>query len=110
MEKLIHLKRVSALIFTALIALSARGQEYVTKSGTPVIPAEREAVTFTPAAKLSTPAEASAGTYIIVTTPDLKPSLRQFIQWKQRQGFHVEILCPATLQRDSIRTLLAQHY
>ena len=110
MEKLIHLKRVSALIFTALIALSARGQEYVTKSGTPVIPAEREAVIFTPAAKLSTPAEASAGTYIIVTTPDLKPSLRQFIQWKKRQGFHVEILCPATLQRDSIRALLAQHY
>ena len=66
MEKLSHLKKVSVLILTALIAISAWGQEYVTKSGTRVIPAVREPAVFPLHAKQPSPTDTTAGTYIVV--------------------------------------------
>ncbi len=110
MEKLCHLKKVSALIFTALFTLSAWGQEYVTKSGTEVIPAPRVPAVFPPQAKQPSPTDTTAGTYIVVTTPDLLPALRPLLKWKCQQGFLVETLCYDFPQRDSVRALLAQRY
>ena len=68
-----HLKCVSILIFAALTALPAWGQD-LTKSGTVVFPAERVPAVFPAAAKGVRPA-ANAGVYTIVTTPDLRGAL-----------------------------------
>ena len=76
-----HLKCVSILIFAALTALPAWGQE-LTKSGTVVFPAERVPAVFPAAAKGVRPA-ANAGVYTIVTTPDLRGALLPFAAWKR---------------------------
>ena len=110
MEQLRYPKKVSVLIFMALFALLARGQEYVTKSGSPVIPAEREPAVFPLFPKQPSPTDTTAGTYIVVTTPDLLPSLQPFLKWKRQQGFLVETLCTDNPQRDSIRASLALRY
>lgn len=101
-----HLKCVSILIFAALTALPAWGQE-LTKSGTVVFPAERVPAVFPAAAKGVRPA-ANAGVYTIVTTPDLRGALLPFAAWKRQQGFDVELLCVESPHRDSLRAALSR--
>lgn len=110
MDKKYHLKQVSVLILTALVAFSAWGQEYVTKSGTPVHPAFRTPASFAQPTKTFTPSGSTAGSYTIVVTPDLLPALQPLAQWKRQQGFQVEILCAASPHRDTLRALLSHSY
>lgn len=101
------------LILCALLSvfLTAEGQQCVTKSGSVVRPAPR--IPASPKAQ-STPAaglpDESAGTYLVVTRPDLLPSLRPLLQWKRQQGFRVETQVMDTSYRDSIRNHILRRY
>lgn len=111
MESPNYFRKAFALICIALIALSASGQNYVTKSGTRIFPADKMTLSLpSPAPTKSSPSDNSAGYYYIVTTPDLLAPLHPFVRWKAQQGFHVRLLCPTTPQRDSIRATLSHHY
>lgn len=111
MEKLHHIKQAFALLCVTFIALSAWGQEFVTKSGTPIVPAEKPMVSFATMTKGGNQLESSfAGIYTIVTTGDLIGPLQPFIQWKRQQGYRVRTHCPDTPHRDSIRAFLSSVY
>ena len=102
--------RFGALILT-LLTLSGQGQETMTKSGTLVRPADRMPASFAKQTKsLPTLSDPTAGTYLVVTRPDLQEPLLPFIRWKRQQGFRVEVLCTNTNQRDSIRAQLTERY
>ena len=94
-----------------LLTLSVQGQETVTKSGTVVRPADRMPASFTKQTKsFPTLSDPTAGTYLVVTRPDLQEPLLPFIRWKKQQGYRVEVLCTTTNQRDSIRAQLTERY
>ena len=94
-----------------LLALAGRGQETLTKSGTPIRPSERMAATFPPTSKgVHSYSDPTAGTYLVVTRPDLQQPLQPLLRWKRQQGFRVEVVCPSTYIPDSIRNLLLQRY
>ena len=99
-----------ALIMT-LLTLSAQGQATVTKSGTPVHPADRMPISFPHQTKTSPSTfDPTAGTYVVVTHPDLLNPLQPLLQWKRQQGYRVELLCTNTNHRDSIRARLMERY
>ena len=99
-----------ALIMT-ILALPVRGQETMTKSGTPVRPADKMPILLSSQAKASpSTIDPTAGTYVVVTHPDLLKSLQPLLQWKRQQGYRVELLCTTTNQRDSIRARLTERY
>ena len=94
-----------------LLTLSARGQEYLTKSWTSISPAERPATQIPLPSKSPTPlTHQTAGTYIAVTRPDLLAAVEPLLQWRRQQGYDVETICVETNQRDSIRALLQMRY
>lgn len=104
-----YLTKAFTLIYTLLTTLTAGGQEYITKSGTTVFPTPHAAVLLPSATpQKSVSADSTAGFYYIVTTPDLTLTLHPFVRWKSQQGFRVRTLCPASPQRDSIRSTLAR--
>lgn len=99
-----------ALIMT-LLALSVHGQETVTKSGTPIRPVDKTAVLFPNQTKTHPSAfDHTAGTYVVVTRPDLLEPLQPLLRWKRQQGYRVELLCTTTNHRDSIRARLTERY
>ena len=101
----------SLLLGMTLLAFAGRGQETLTKSGTPIRPAERMAATFPPTFK-SNPSysDSTAGTYIVVTRPDLLEPIQPLLQWKRQQGYRVELICSTTHAPDSIRNQLLHRY
>lgn len=95
------------MLFSSL----ASGQTGITKSGTATSPAFRVQANIQPLlAKSSAIPDPTAGTYIIVTRPDLEAPLQPFIQWKRMQGYRVELLISPTDQRDSIRNALLHRF
>ena len=101
----------SFLIGMILFAPSVTGQEEVTKSGTVVRPADRIPASFTISAKSATvQSDPTAGTYVVVTRPDLLQPLQPLLRWKRQQGYRVETICVETNNRDSIQTRLQQRY
>ncbi len=107
-QPLISLTLMTMMFFSTLPAM---GQASVTKSGTVVTPVESHSI-ITPAATKSSSSQAcpTMGTYIVVTTPDLLPSLQPLLRWRRQQGFGVETLCVGTNKRDTIRHLLRQRF
>ena len=62
MESPNYFRKAFALICIALIALSASGQNYVTKSGTRIFPADKMTLSLpSPAPTKSSPSDNSAG-------------------------------------------------
>lgn len=94
-----------------LLALPVAGQGYVTKSGTTVVPAPRIPAQLDATQKNATyGTDPTAGTFIIVIPSELREAINPLLRWKNQQGFRVEVLCPTTHQRDTIRDLLIQRY
>ena len=94
-----------------LLTMSARGQQQITKSGTAVVPKERIQAFIPPHSKIESPSsDPSAGTYIVVSRPDLLPPLMKLIRWKRQQGYRVELFCPETRNPDTIRASLMARY
>ena len=106
-----HIIIGSWVLVMTLLTLSVQGQETETKSGTTVRPADRTPALFTQQTK-STPilSDPTAGTYLVVTRPDLLEPLQPLLQWKRQQGFRVEVLCTNTNQRDTIRARLTERF
>jgi hypothetical protein len=91
--------------------MTAWGQDYITKSGTYIMPAEKPAIAPVQMPKHKTmPEDSTAGSYIIVTTTDLAATMQPFEQWKRHQGFRVRTLCTESPHRDSIRASLSKIY
>ena len=106
-----HVITSFGVLIMTLLTLSVQGQETVTKSGTLVRPADRMPASFTKQTKsFPTLSDPTAGTYLVVTRPDLQEPLLPFIRWKKQQGYRVEVLCTTTNQRDSIRAQLTERY
>ena len=101
----------SLLLGMTLLAFAGRGQETLTKSGTPIRPAERMAATFPPTFK-SNPSysDSTAGIYIVVTRSDLLEPIQPLLQWKRQQGYRVELICSTTHAPDSIQNQLLHRY
>ena len=99
------------VLVMTLLTFSVQGQETETKSGTTVRPIDRMPAIFAKQTKSSpTLFDPTAGTYIVVTRPDLREPLQPLLQWKRQQGYRVEVLCSTTNQRDSIRARLTERY
>ncbi len=91
--------------------IGVMAQTTLTKSGTPVTPAESHSVGKSIFSKSFSPLSCpTAGTYLVVTTPDLLPQLQPLLRWKKQQGFNVETICTNTNKRDTIRNLLLSRY
>ena len=105
-----HIVASCLLLVMTILCLSAHGQEGATKSGTPIRPADRMPAISLGSAKSLPPTDATAGTYIIVTKPDLTAPLMPLIKWKRQQGYRVEVLVTDTYLRDSIRAQLLERY
>ena len=106
-----HIKIGTWALIMTLLTLSVHGQETVTKSGTPIRPADRMSVSYPNLTKASPSTfDLTAGTYMVVTHPDLLKPLQPLLQWKRQQGYHVELICTTTNQRDSIRARLLERY
>lgn len=111
MDTFQYLKLAFALACAILTPLTVSGQDYVTKSGTPIAPAEKTAILLPPESKSSDlHHDTYAGHYHIVVPADLLAPLQPFIQWKRQQGFLVQVVIPETIHRDSIRTALSRLY
>ena len=105
-----YLKQKLFLLGMTLLALTASAQSHVTKSGTPVVPADRVRALFTQSGKQSLSSDPSTATLLVVTRPDLLPPLQPLIRWKRQQGFRVETLVSPTHLCDSIRARLKERY
>lgn len=111
MERIRHIKRAYTLLCATFLAMTAWGQDYITKSGTYIMPAEKPAIAPVQMPKHKTmPEYSTAGSYIIVTTTDLAATMQPFEQWKRQQGFRVRTLCTESPHRDSIRASLSKIY
>lgn len=106
--------KTATLLVVALLALAgqtAMGQGSVTKSGTPVTPADRTSAAPALLRKSATPLpDPTAGTYVVVTREDLLTAIQPLIAWKRQEGFRVETLVMSTRESDSIRSALRQRY
>ena len=94
-----------------LLSLTAEAQQYYTKSGTPISPADK--VAPTPSVKDSPThsyVDPTAGTYLVVVPQEWLPTMRPFLQWKHQMGFRVETICPNSNNCDSLRATLRQRY
>lgn len=105
---------INRIIPTCLIlaSLSLSAQDDYTKSGTRVraLPHPKaQSIRLDKAHDASLP-DMTAGTYIIVTRPDLASTLVPFVKWKRQQGFRVEMMLMGTNNRDSIRLALKNRY
>lgn len=101
------------LILLAMLCsfATAEGQRSVTKSGTHILPAPRAKAQLGICTPDSPPSsDPSAGTYLVVTRPDLLAPLQPLLQWKREQGFRVETLVMNTNKRDSVRQALLRRY
>ena len=111
MDTFQYLKLAFALACAILTPLTVSGQDYVTKSGTPIAPAEKTAILLPPESKSADlHHDTYAGHYHIVVPADLLAPLQPFIQWKRQQGFLVQVVIPETIHRDSIRAALSRLY
>ena len=111
MDTFQYLKLAFALACAILTPLTVSGQDYVTKSGTPIAPTEKTAILLPPESKSADlHHDTYAGHYHIVVPADLLAPLQPFIQWKRQQGFLVQVVIPETFHRDSIRAALSRLY
>lgn len=110
MDTFQYLKLAFALACAILTPLTVSGQDYVTKSGTPIVPAEKNAIILPPDSKAACLPDNYAGHYHIVVPADFLAPLQPFIQWKRQQGFLVQVVIPESLHRDSIRAALSRLY
>ena len=95
-------KRKFFLLGMILLTLTANAQDYVTKSGNTVFPADRVPAIFPQYRKQPSSPDSLAGTFLVVTRPDLLAPLQPFIKWKRQQGYRVETLVFQTHLCDSI--------
>jgi len=94
-----HIIIGSWVLIMTLLTIPTQGQETVTKSGTPVWPTDRMPISFSNQTKAPfSTADPTAGTYVVVTHPDLLSPLQPLLQWKRQQGYRVELLCTTTRQ------------
>lgn len=100
--------RSIALAALLLAVRSAGAQEAVTKSGTLITPAPRGPLTELPKRTTPPPLPGVRPVYIAVCPTDLAAALQPLLQWRRQQGYQVELICPATHKRDTIRQLLMQ--
>lgn len=101
----------NAVLAAALLAVcSASAQQVVTKSGTVVTPAPRQAPAEMSKQTAPPPSAGSRPVYIAVCPADLAAALQPLLQWRRQQGFQVELVCPTTNKRDTIRQQLQQRY
>lgn len=98
---------LAALLLTAGYACA---QEDVTKSGTLITPAPRQVPTNLPKMAASLPSPEARPVYIAVCPAELSAPLQPLLQWRRQQGYQVELLCPTTHKRDTIRQMLMQRY
>lgn len=98
------------LLGMTLWGLTANAQDYITKSGSRVLPANSERAIFTPSNKQAAANAHTAGSYLVVTRPDLLKPLQPFLKWKRQQGYHVETIVSDTHLCDSIRLRLKERY
>ena len=103
-------KRKFFLLGMILLTLTANAQDYVTKSGNTVFPADRVPAIFPQYRKQPSSPDSLAGTFLVVTRPDLLAPLQPFIKWKRQQGYRVETLVFQTHLCDSIRFRLKERY
>ena len=85
-----YFKRKLFLLGMILLTLTANAQDYVTKSGNAVFPADRLPAIFPQSSKQPSCSDSLAGTFLVVTRPDLLTPLQPFIKWKRQQGYRVE--------------------
>lgn len=99
------------LLIILLICNAAWGQQCVTKSGTAIVAAPRpKAQQQAPKSFVHPWPDPTAGTYIVVTRPDLLAPLQPLLQWKRQQGFRVETMVMTTNDRDSVSARLQHRY
>lgn len=101
--------RIAVLAALLLAAGDACAQEAVTKSGTRITPAPRQ---VPKAAKQAAPLPSPEArpVYVAICPPALAAPLQPLLQWRRQQGYQVELICPSTHKRDTIRQLLMQRY
>ena len=105
-----YFKRKLFLLGMILLTLTANAQDYVTKSGNTIFPADRLPAIFPQSSKQPSSSDSLAGTFLVVTRPDLLAPLQPFIRWKRQQGYRVETYVSQTHLCDSIRTHLKERY
>lgn len=102
--------QVAMLAALLLASRTTAAQTAVTKSGTPITPAARQPINEMPKQSAPLPLPEARPVYVAVCPADLSAALQPLLQWRRQQGYRVELICPTTHKRDSIRQLLAQRY
>lgn len=118
MKRIVQAVFLLILYGLPLFGQQGQAQGCYTKSGTYVTPVPRLVTKRLPEStetlqrdsKSTTVDDPTAGTYLVVTRPDLLEPLQPLLRWKRQQGYRVEVLCPTTHRRDSIREMLVRRY